>query len=119
MRLLRFVNAQPVWGTQKNSKWSFVSTSSSMPSSTLSTRIGCSSTVNVNAGTTCNVTVDTIPTEPRPTRAQWNTSGSFSASHATTEPSPVTMRIATIWAASPRSAAPVPWVPVDVAPATV
>ena len=89
MRLLVFVRAQPVCGTQKNSKWSFPSTWASRSASTASTRIGSSTTCRAKAGTTCRVTVDTMPSAPSPTRAPRNTSGSSSAEQLTIEPSAV------------------------------
>ena len=106
-------------GTQKNSKWSFPSTWASRSASTASTRIGSSTTCRAKAGTTCRVTVDTMPSAPSPTRATRNTSGSSSAEQLTIEPSAVTSRSPTIWSARPVRRAPVPWVEVDVAPATV
>ncbi len=119
MRLFRLVRAKPVWGTQKNSKWSLPSTRASRSASTASIRIGSFTARRWKAGTSWRVRVDTSPMAPTPTRAAWKTSGSSSGEQATTEPSAATMRIATICAASPGNCAPVPWVAVDVAPATV
>ena len=61
VRLLRLVRAQPVCGTQKNSKWSLPSTRASRSARTASTRIGSLTARRWNAGTSCSVTVDTSP----------------------------------------------------------
>ena len=68
----------------------------SKSASTSSTGIAFSMACKRNAGTHCRVTVDNMPSAPRPTRATSNTSGFSSAEHSTTEPSAVTSRSATI-----------------------
>ena len=90
-----------------------------MAASTSSTRMGSSTAARLKAGTTPSVTVEMIPSAPRPTRAQWNSSDSSVGEQSTALPSASTSRRATIWPASPVSNGPVPCVEVEVAPAMV
>ena len=60
-----------------------------------------------------------MPSAPRPTRAQWKSSGSSVGEQSTALPSARISRSAAICPARPVRGTPVPWVDVDVAPATV
>ena len=84
-----------------------------------STRMGSSTTARLKAGTTSSVIVETRPSAPSPTRAQWKSSGSSDGEQSTALPSARISRIAAIWPARPVRRTPVPWVEVEVAPATV
>ncbi len=116
VRWLRLVSAQPVFGTQKNSKWSFVSMFSSSRSRTWSTRSGISIALRLNAFTQRSVTVEMIPSAPSPTRAALKMSGSLSAEHSTIDPSPAIKRRPVTCVAMPPRARPVPCVAVEMAP---
>ena len=70
-------------------------------------------------GTQRRVTVSMMPRAPRPTRAALKSSGRWVAEQVTTEPSASIRSRASIWVAMPPSLAPVPWVPVEIAPAIV
>ena len=59
------------------------------------------------------------PSAPRPTRAAVKRSGCCSAEQDTTDPSASTSSSAATAVAMPPSLAPVPWVPVEIAPAIV
>ena len=59
------------------------------------------------------------PSAPTPTRAARSSSGSAAALSSRTLPSPSTSSIASTCAEMLRSLAPVPWVPVEIAPAIV
>ena len=111
--------AVAVPGVQKNSKWSAPAirlprVSTSWPRGSLS-----SAACSRNVGSHTRVTLARTPMAPRPTRAAWNSSGRCSAEHSTSSPSAVTrLRATTCWEREPK-ARPVPWVPVETAPATV
>ncbi len=81
--------------------------------------IGRSSAARVNAGTQRSVTVEITPRAPRPTRAAANRSGRSRSEHETTDPSASTRSRAATWVAMPPSRAPVPCVPVEIAPEIV
>ncbi len=81
--------------------------------------IGSSRAVSRKAGTTRKVTAVSTPSAPRPIRAAWNRSASWSAEQDTMLPSASTISSAVTWAAMPPRSRPVPWVPVWIAPATV
>ena len=89
----------------------------SKSASTSSTGIGSSTACRRKAGTAPEVTVESTPSAPSPTRATSSTSAFSSGVHSSTEPSPVMSRSPTIWVARPPNAAPVPCVAVEVAPA--
>ena len=63
------------------------------------------------------VTVDNIPSAPRPTRAAENTSGWSSAEHSKTVPSPAMSRMPRTLLDKFENLIPGPWVPVEIAPA--
>ena len=78
-----------------------------------------SSARSANAGTQRSVTAVITPYAPSPTAAAASSSGSAPESAWTTEPSASTSSRPVTWVASPPYASPVPWVPVEIAPATV
>ena len=108
-----------MWGNQYMSAWWLPATISSKEPSAWSHAIGCSSASSRNSGSTAKVSRVRIPRAPRPTRAHSKTSAFCSAEASTTSPVPVTSWSAVIWADSPAVTPPVPWVPVEVAPASV
>ena len=81
--------------------------------------IGNSCASSVNSGSTAKVRVVRMPSAPRPSRATANTSGFSVAAAVSTSPLPVTSSRPASWALSEATRPPVPWVPVEVAPATV
>ncbi len=87
--------------------------------STSSSAMGRSSAASVKAGTHCSVTVESTPSAPTDTRAALNRSGFSSAEQETTDPSASTSSRPATWVAMPPRPAPVPWVPVEIAPETV
>ncbi len=103
----------------KSSKWSLASARSSKASSTSSRGSGRSTRSRVKAGTQRRVTAEIAPRAPRPTRAARSSSGSPSALSSRTLPSARTSSSASTWAEILRSLDPVPWVPVEIAPAIV
>ena len=119
VRLLRLVSNRSVCGNQYISKCSLLSTSSSKRSRASSQRIGASWAARVNIGSTRSVTEVRMPSAPRPIRARASTSGFSSASARSRVPSPVTISRPTTWALSEATRPPVPWVPVEMAPAMV
>src|SRR5829696_4629214 len=93
--------------------------SSSKPSSAPVSVPGPSTARSAKAGTAWSVTAVTTPSAPSPMRAAENTSGRRFASQSSTAPSGVTNCRPRTWVARPPNRAPVPWVPVEKAPATV
>ena len=106
-----------VWGNQKNSAWSAERAKPSRSASAAVRVHGRSSACSAKAGTHRTVILVMIPSAPIPRRAASNTSGSDSREQVRTEPSAVTSWRPTTVAGRPGAAHPVPWVPVDTAPA--
>jgi hypothetical protein len=73
----------------------------------------------MNASTQRSVTSVTTPSAPTLTRAARNTSGADDEEHLITSPVPVTISSASTKVDRHPNDAPVPWVPVASAPATV
>ncbi|MGY3679172.1 hypothetical protein ACVWXU_002795 [Streptomyces sp. TE33382] len=86
---------------------------------TLSKVIGSSRAVSRKTGSTAKVIAVITPRAPSPSRAAANTSGFSSAEHRSTVPLAVTSSRPRICADMDAESRPVPWVPVEVAPATV
>ena len=103
----------------KSSKWSCSSARSSKLSRTSSRGSGRSTRSRVKAGTQRRVTAEIAPRAPTPTRAARSRSASAPAVSSRTLPSARTSSIASTWEEMLRSFAPVPWVPVEIAPAIV
>ena len=103
----------------KSSKWSLASACSWKQSSTSSRGRGVSTRSSVKAGTQRRVTAAIAPSAPMPTRAARSSSGWVAALSWRTPPSASTSSIPSTWAEMLRSRAPVPWVPVEIAPAIV
>ena len=118
VRFRSITSAVSVFGKTKNSKWSFESASSSRCARTSASGRGSSTRWSVNAGTARSVTAVITPRAPIETRAARSMSPSAPVSSRTC-PSAVTSSIASTWAEMLRSPAPVPCVPVEIAPATV
>ena len=74
---------------------------------------------SVKAGTQRRVTAAIAPSAPTPTRAARSSCGSVAALSWRTLPSARTSSSPSTWAEMLRSLAPVPWVPVEIAPAIV
>ena len=119
LRLLRLVSSRSVCGNQYISKCSLAAASSSKRSSASSQSIGASWAARVNSGSTLSVTDVRMPRAPSPIRASASTSGFSSASARSRVPSPVTISRPATWALSEATRPPVPWVPVEMAPAIV
>ncbi len=118
VRSLVRVSASGECGKVQNSKWSWASTRSSRPSSTSSSGSVRSTPRRRKAGTQRSVTAVTIPSEPSPTRAARSRSPSSRVS-VRRSPLPSTSSSASTWALRFCSRAPVPCVPVAIAPASV
>ena len=103
----------------KSSKWSLASASSWKRSRTSSRGRGVSTRSSVKAGTQRRVTALIAPSAPIPTRAARSSSGWVAAASCRTLPSASTSSRPSTWAEMLRSRAPVPWVPVEIAPAIV
>ena len=108
-----------VWGNQYMSTWCAAATISSYDASAASHVIGCSCASTTKSGSTWKVRVVRMPSAPSPTRATSRTSGFSSADACSTSPVPVTSSMPASWADRPAAVPPVPWVPVEVAPARV
>ena len=102
----------------KSSKWSLASARSEKVSRTSSRGTGFETISRTKAGTQRSVTALIAPSAPTPTRAARSRSPSDS-SRSRTRPSPVTSSTPTTWVERLPSLSPVPWVPVEIAPATV
>ncbi len=118
-RVSRLTSSRSVWGNQYMSAWWLPATISSKEPRATSHDIGCSSASSRKSGSTAKVTRVRIPRAPRPTRAISRTSALCSGEASRTSPVPVTSCSPAIWADRPAATPPVPWVPVDVAPASV
>ena len=108
-----------VCGNQYRSTWWCSSTRWSNPSSASSQPIGRSCASSTKSGSTRNVNVVSTPSAPRPTRATWRTSGSRVSVAVTISPVPVTSVRPQTCADKDAATPPVPWVPVEMAPASV
>lgn len=86
---------------------------------TRSKDIGSSRAVSRKTGSTAKVIALITPSAPSPIRAAAKTSGFSSGEQRRTVPSAVTSSSARICADIDAESRPVPWVPVEVAPATV
>ena len=118
-RSLRFTSTRSVWGNQCRSRWSWASASACRCGSRASSDSPASLACSRKAGTHCSSTSVTTPSAPSPTRAAANTSGSVSAEQDIDDPSASTRVSPLTAAAMPWSRAPVPWVPVAMAPLIV
>ena len=118
-RVLRLVSIRSVCGNQYMSTWSAAAVMSSKPPSASSHDIGCSCASSTKIGSTRKVMVVRIPSAPSPTRATSRTSAFSSGVARSRSPVPVTSSSPTTCAASPAAVPPVPWVPVEIAPASV
>ena len=92
---------------------------SSSASSTSSSGSGRSSAASTNDGSVRSVTAEITPSAPSATRPAANTSGSSVAEQVTTDPSASTSSSPATWVAMPPNRAPVPCVPVEIAPEIV
>jgi hypothetical protein len=118
-RLFRLIWIRSVYGNQNRSTWSLLVTCVSMSASTDGSGSGRSSACRKNASTTCRVTSTITPSAPRLTRAAAKISGKADAEQRSTSPVPVTSVSPATNEDRQPSAAPVPWVPVEIAPPIV
>ena len=103
----------------KSSKWSCASARSWKESRTSSRGWAESTRSREKAGTQRRVTAEIAPSAPIPTRAARSSSGSVAALRWRTLPSARTSSIPSTWDEMLRRRAPVPWVPVEIAPEIV
>ena len=84
---------------------------------TKSKGIGISKACRLNASSSCNVTVERIPAEPTPITEAPNKSGFCVGEQSMISPSPEITRALITCVPRQPNPIPVPWVPVEIAPA--